>query len=220
MPSVRPYKGLLARRPSSFYVPRRPSTHIGRRGSCFNDRRHSILGRRQSSRLSFHKRPRAVAFYDDVHVEEVPDEVDMYDDELRTAHTDAVFFSTLCNVDPSDPFAVESVIRPADPHEAAQLCNRKIRSKKRKADAEKVGRPPNSWICYRGDLLRRLKGEKRGDILQRKQADLNKDIGVLWRLESVEVKGYYKKKARLLAEEHQQMHPSTSSPLATLPSCV
>ncbi|KAI0371096.1 HMG-box, partial [Pilatotrama ljubarskyi] len=77
--------------------------------------------------------------------------------------------------------------------------------KPRKSPTDKPPRPPNAWILYRTDRLKRLREDNDGP--PRKQADISKLLGVLWAQEPDEVKRQYEKAAEIAKAKHAEKYP-------------
>nr|GAT57678.1 predicted protein [Mycena chlorophos] len=60
-------------------------------------------------------------------------------------------------------------------------------------------RPPNAWILYRAD--------KAKEIGRKAQADVSREISLLWRNERPEIRAEYERRADIKKAEHQLMYP-------------
>ncbi|CAH7686194.1 expressed protein [Phakopsora pachyrhizi] len=70
-------------------------------------------------------------------------------------------------------------------------------------EAEKLPRPPNSWILYRSDKIVEMKSLNLGLA----QSVLSKEIAAKWHNETSEVKKEYEKKAEIIKAEHAAKYP-------------
>lgn len=68
-------------------------------------------------------------------------------------------------------------------------------------------RPPNAWILYRSDKLKELEQKAPAGKPRRPQAAISKEISVLWKAESKEVKARYEYLSDLKKAEHQAKYP-------------
>ncbi|KAH9924918.1 uncharacterized protein B0H18DRAFT_856825, partial [Fomitopsis serialis] len=68
-------------------------------------------------------------------------------------------------------------------------------------------RPPNAWILYRSDKLRELTAHRDPSAPKRLQADISREIGLMWKSENPEVKHEYERIADIKKQEHSQMFP-------------
>ncbi|KAL7413751.1 hypothetical protein BDY24DRAFT_331342, partial [Mrakia frigida] len=67
-------------------------------------------------------------------------------------------------------------------------------------------RPPNSWILYRSDTIKKIKDAKtRGEEFP---GDVSKMISLLWKNESKEVRLRYDKLSAVRKAEHARLYPN------------
>ncbi|KAK9895860.1 hypothetical protein P389DRAFT_71007 [Cystobasidium minutum MCA 4210] len=74
-------------------------------------------------------------------------------------------------------------------------------------DAKKPPRPPNAWILYRSDCIRKQRENRSPDAPKPTQAELSKLFGEQWRNESEDVKAEYERQAEAARDEHSAKYP-------------
>lgn len=73
--------------------------------------------------------------------------------------------------------------------------------------AVKVPRPPNAWILYRSDKVRELELRAGPSKPRRPQAEISKEISIMWKEELPEVKAGYEKAAAIKKAIHAAKYP-------------
>ncbi|KZV82139.1 hypothetical protein EXIGLDRAFT_627509, partial [Exidia glandulosa HHB12029] len=68
-------------------------------------------------------------------------------------------------------------------------------------------RPPNAWILYRSDKLKELEQKGGPNRPRRPQAVISKEISVMWKNETHEIKRHYEYLSDLRKAEHQRLYP-------------
>ncbi|KDQ57658.1 hypothetical protein JAAARDRAFT_93592, partial [Jaapia argillacea MUCL 33604] len=68
-------------------------------------------------------------------------------------------------------------------------------------------RPPNAWILYRSDKLKSLPPVPAG-APRRAQADVSREISLMWKNETEIVRSEYERRAELKKAQHQQLYPN------------
>ncbi|KAI1791262.1 high mobility group box domain-containing protein, partial [Ganoderma leucocontextum] len=72
---------------------------------------------------------------------------------------------------------------------------------------EKIPRPPNAWIIYRGDRLTEWKAGRSPNDPPVKQADISRLIALRWKEEDDPIKLEYEKRAAIAKAEHKKRYP-------------
>ncbi|EPQ57488.1 high mobility group box, partial [Gloeophyllum trabeum ATCC 11539] len=67
-------------------------------------------------------------------------------------------------------------------------------------------RPPNAWILYRSDKLKTLPPVPPG-MPRRAQADVSREISLMWKNEREEVRAQYERLAEVRKAQHQNAYP-------------
>lgn len=79
-------------------------------------------------------------------------------------------------------------------------------------------RPPNAWILYRSDKSQELKRRKASSpelvamSSRQRQAEMSREISVLWKHESKSVKDHYARRAEKERADHRQRYPVRAPP--------
>ncbi|PIL34037.1 hypothetical protein GSI_03746 [Ganoderma sinense ZZ0214-1] len=76
-----------------------------------------------------------------------------------------------------------------------------------KPDRNRIPRPPNAWILYRGDRLGEWKAARSPNDPPVKQADISRLIGKRWREEDDAIKLQYEKRAAIAKADHKKRYP-------------